>query len=83
MTYQQSMYSTAWGWIQVFKERSRSDLLGIGSVIPAYFSEQVRANYECTQLLAKEAELIQHINKSPPDLRWQERIELDNLDLCS
>lgn len=79
VTYQQRMYSAAWDWIQMFKARSLSDLLGIGCLIPEHLSEQFRDNEELTQLLAEESELVQRIERQPPDARWQQRIELDNL----
>ena len=79
VTYQQGIYSAAWDWIQIFKARSLSDLLGIGCLIPKHLSEKFRDNKELNQLLAKESELVQRVDREAPEARWQHRIELDDL----
>ena len=79
VTYQQGMYAAAWDWIQTFKARSLSDLLGIGCLIPERLSEQFRDNQELTHLLTQESELVRRLERESPSSRWQDRIELDNL----
>jgi hypothetical protein len=65
----------------MFKARSLSDLLGIGSLVPEDLLERVRNNEEHTRLLAKESELVQRIERQASDTRLHERVELDNVRL--
>ena len=79
VTCQQGMYSAAWDWIQMFKARSLSDLLGIGCLIPEHLSEQIRDNDELNRLLMQESEIVEGIESQDPNSRLQRRIELDTL----
>ena len=79
VTYQQGMYSAAWDWIQMFKARSLSDLLGLGCLIPEHLSEQFRGKEELSRLLAQESEIVRSIESQDPHIRLQRRIELDTL----
>ncbi len=46
----------AWNWIQKYKARSLSDLLGIGCIIPSILSEKIQTNAEVWPPAVKSAE---------------------------
>ena len=69
----------AWNWIQRYKARSLSDLLGIGCIIPSILSEKIQSNAEVCELLKQEAALAQRLERGQPETRLSDRVELDTL----
>jgi CHAT domain-containing protein len=69
----------AWNWTQRAKARALSDVLGIGSVLPARITANLEHYPESFSLVTKERELMVRINTVQPDERILLREEIDAL----
>jgi CHAT domain-containing protein len=69
----------AWEWIQSFKARSLSDLMGLGSILPPHLEERIREEPPALALWEEESQLLEDFNSKPPESRLNERIRLEKL----
>ena len=69
----------AWNWVQKYKARSLSDLLGLGCIVPEVLDGKLKSNAEIQGLLKQELELMEIVKRSSSENRLPYRVELENL----
>ena len=73
----ESRFESMWEWVQRFKARSLSDLLGAASLIAESLMSGIRSDPDALKLFTRETELVRAIQNSQQQGRLRLRNDLD------